>query len=186
VTKPIPAGLKGQELEVARELLRTAGFTNVTSENEANKDIPENVVIRSQPAEGQTVPLNQPIVLVVSSGAKSVKVPNLIGLSLEQAQEKATAEGLGEVTRDGRAFSKEYAKGDVISQNPKAGLTVDEGQQIGVVVSNGPEPTTTVPTTTTLPPTTAPTTTLPEESTSTEGDGNGNGNGNGNGGDGNN
>jgi predicted Ser/Thr protein kinase len=168
----IPTGLEGQSEDAARERLRVLGFTNVTSKTEPNPTIDDGDVIRSEPKEGTTIPVNQAIVLVVSSGKDLVEVPNLRDLNLEQAQERATEAGLGKVSRSDTAFDDEINEGRIISQDLAAGAEVAEGSPIKVVVSKGPEPTTTVPTTT-VPETTAPQTTQPVETTTTEGEGDG-------------
>jgi serine/threonine-protein kinase len=182
VTAAVPTGLEGRTEAAARAALTAAGFTNVSSRTTSSNDVPEGQVIETEPAGGEVVRLDQPVVLVISGGKSLVEVPQLRELTVERAQERATEAKLGEVTVDNEVFHPEVDEGEIVAQNPSAGTEVAEGTKILVTISKGPQPTTTVPTTTT-PPTTAPPTTEPEETTTTttEGDGNGNGNGNGGG-----
>jgi serine/threonine-protein kinase len=73
-----------------------------------------------------------------TSGAEQrVKVPDLAGLSLEEARGRLGDAGL-ELGRQTGAASSTTASGDVISQDPAAGSEAERGSAVNVVVSNGP------------------------------------------------
>jgi len=61
---------------------------------EANADIAEDNVIRTDPEAGQSVKVGQRVMLYVSSGAEMVTVPSLVGLSQTAAKEALVSAGL--------------------------------------------------------------------------------------------
>src|SRR5271170_1832071 len=71
------------------------------------------------------------------SGAKTVSVPNVVGMSQAAATTAITGAGLtlGTVTM---ASSATVASGDVISQSPVAGASVASGSAVNLTVSTGP------------------------------------------------
>ena len=64
------------------------------------------------------------------------KAPNVVGLSLEEAQRLAGTGGLGIKVED-RLFSSQYGENRVVSQVPAAGDSTKAGQDIHVLVSLG-------------------------------------------------
>lgn len=81
----------------------------------------------------------------LNSGAKTVTVPNVLGYTQEDATEELRSLNLGVKTSSG--YSDEYEEGEVMSQTPSGGLQVEEGYEVEIQISRGPEPvkTTTVP-----------------------------------------
>lgn len=81
----------------------------------------------------------------LNSGAKTVTVPNVLGYTQEDATEGLRSLNLGVKTSSG--YSDEYEEGEVMSQTPSGGLQVEEGYEVEIQISRGPEPvkTTTVP-----------------------------------------
>lgn len=73
-----------------------------------------------------------------SSSSKEVQVPDFLGDTLEEARGKAEEYNLT-VEQDGTEASDEYAAGEIISQDPKSGTSVEEGSVVRVTVSSGPE-----------------------------------------------
>lgn len=61
---------------------------------ESNADIAENNVIRTDPEGGQSVKVGQKVTLYVSSGAETVTVPSLVGLSQAAAKTALSDAGL--------------------------------------------------------------------------------------------
>lgn len=92
------------------------------------------------------------------------EVPNLVGLSIDEAATAAEAARLGILIVGSVEPPDEDSDGTIASQVPAAGATVQEGRSIGVVqYILGSSSTTAASTTTTIPETT--TTTLPRVST---------------------
>ncbi|HUG84508.1 MAG TPA: PASTA domain-containing protein, partial [Euzebya sp.] len=90
------------------------------------------------PPAGDQVPPGAEVTVVVSRGIAQVRVPQVAGGALPDA-EAAIAEAqlvLGDVTTE---FSDEFpAEGTVISQSLPAGEEVDKGSTIDLQVSAGP------------------------------------------------
>ena len=133
-------------LAEAEALNQISGFdwdTVVT--REASDDVPAGVVIRTQPDEATAVDENESFQLIVSTGPAPRPLPDLAGLSLEQATERLTELGL--VLQQGDpVFDETVPAGTVISwmvpEQPglKAGDTVTPNTAIAVVLSAGPQP----------------------------------------------
>jgi beta-lactam-binding protein with PASTA domain/predicted Ser/Thr protein kinase len=130
-TIPIP-DVRGQNENDARNTLSGAGFTgNIPAQQEASNDVPEGQVIRTDPPAGQQAAANATITLFVSSGRGQVGVPNVEGLTEDNA--RAQLEGFDVQTRD-QDVNDPNQDGRVLSQNPPAGTQVDEGATITLVI----------------------------------------------------
>jgi serine/threonine-protein kinase len=112
---------------------------------EASDEVAAGVVIRTQPPEATSIEENEPFQLIVSTGPAPRPLPELVGLTLDQA--KAGLEGLGLVlVQAPPAFDETVVAGTVISwmvpEQPglKAGDTVTPMTAVSVVLSKGPEP----------------------------------------------
>ena len=103
----------------------------------ANSDtVPAGSVISQDPAGGSTVDSGSAVNLVVSLGVAQVTVPNVVGLAQAAAETAIVNADLvvGTVTT---ANSDTVPAGDVISQDPAGGSTVDSGSAVNLVVSLG-------------------------------------------------
>ena len=159
VSVPDLSGLTEAE---ARARLVDSGLTlGDVSQVDDSTEAPGTVVGQS-PSAGTTVPPDTAISLQVSSGR--VTVPNVVGLSLSQAQSTLADRGL-ESTSTFRE-SSEFPQGTVLEQDPRDGI-VDQGTTVELVVAQAPAPTQTPTTEPTSEPTQTPTETPPPE-----GDGN--------------
>lgn len=75
--------------------------------------------------------------LISNSGNKVVQLPNFVGLTLEQAEQKANELGLKlNIIEES---SSKVEKGKIINQDPKyqESYTIKEGTTINLVVSSG-------------------------------------------------
>ena len=75
--------------------------------------------------------------LISSNDVKEVKVPNVVGLTIEEAMEKITEAGLDYTTKSEENANIE--EGHVIRTEPKAGSTKTVGSTITIVESSGKE-----------------------------------------------
>jgi serine/threonine protein kinase len=111
---------------------------NLASErvDETSTEVEANRVIRTDPEAGIRVGPGQDITVYVSSGAKPVNVPQIVGIDQAAAAEAITAAGLvvGTSTQD---YSPNVKAGVVISATPGAGEATSEGATVTMVVSNG-------------------------------------------------
>lgn len=82
----------------------------------------------------EKISINSPI--KEEEETKQVSVPYLIGLTEDEAKKELSKEGLGYSVSE-RRQSDEYARGEIIEQNPEADEKVDVNTEIKVVVSTG-------------------------------------------------
>jgi eukaryotic-like serine/threonine-protein kinase len=130
--------LIGKTVDEARTLLGDAHLTLAQPVKEEFSDQPEGVIVRitTELVDGK-VPRNSSIEVVVSKGPAPVKVPNVVGATLEDA--KRTLEAAGFVVGEPKTkFSSEVDRDLVIKQTP-AGGKLQPGETVGLVVSLGPK-----------------------------------------------
>ncbi|MDR4461199.1 MAG: PASTA domain-containing protein [Nitrospirales bacterium] len=127
----------GMTQAAAQSAITTAGLTVGAVTTTISTTVAAGKVISQNPIAGKKVAAGSSVALVVSLGAQ---VPNVVGRTQADAQKALTSAGLtvGTVTM---ANSATVAAGRVISQNPRAGTTVNPGSAVALVVSLG----TTVP-----------------------------------------
>ncbi len=97
----------------------------------------ENTVISTDIPEGQEVEVNTTVVLTVSSGTGAVDVPEVEGLTYEEAYNRIIQKGFT-VSRT-ESYSAAVEKGKVISQNPLGGEPAPKGSAVNLNVSLGVE-----------------------------------------------
>jgi beta-lactam-binding protein with PASTA domain len=97
------------------------------------------VVITQNPAAGLAEIPGTAVNLVVSSGSSTTSVPTVAGMTQTAAQNTITTAGLalGTVSHE---YSDAVELGFVIRQTPEAGSTANAGEQVSIVVSDGPAP----------------------------------------------
>ncbi len=96
-------------------------------------DEPENDVIQQSPAAGTKVDKGDRVTIVVSEGQQQVDVPNLVGLSENDAERLLRGDKLG-ITVRRRTTDNEEEDGQVLDQRPGAGVELDEGRSVIVIV----------------------------------------------------
>jgi beta-lactam-binding protein with PASTA domain len=140
-----------QPVQQAQTTLSNAGFGAKVTRVASSK--PKDIVITQSPTAGVTAVTGTTVNLTVSSGAKPVVVPQVVGQTQGSAVNKLNGVGLTPVLHN---VGSSKPAGTVVAQKPPAGKEVDKGSKVTLNVSTGTPSTT--PTTTT-PTTTAPTTT---------------------------
>ena len=127
----------GLKLDRAKKML-TDNHMAVGSVTRAYSDtVNEGRVIKAAPKEGQSVRPDTKVNLTVSKGLPPVDVPNLLGMSQASAKSALADHGLSYGVTD-QKHSMQYASGEIMSQSPTAGTSVEQGTTVGVVVSTGP------------------------------------------------
>ena len=163
VVVPPLAGLSEAEAQAA---LREANLSLGERSTEPSEDVPEGIVIRSEPQEGQTLPPGSPVALVVSSGQEEFAIPNVVSLAESDAisalQNSCSNPPCVQIVIAGREFSDTIAEGAVVRQDPASGTPANRGITVQLILSDGPEP---EPEPTTEPEPTVEPTTEPEPTT---------------------
>src|SRR5690606_38676819 len=122
-------------LSQAKEELKAVGL-KADPRNEASADFAEDHVIRSQPGTGAKVSKGESIIVYVSTGADTIEMPVIEGLSQDAAKKVLEKAGLAlgtvEQTNDPRA-----AAGTVLHSSQEAGTQVAPGTTVNLVIANG-------------------------------------------------
>ncbi|MDT7510025.1 Stk1 family PASTA domain-containing Ser/Thr kinase [Bifidobacterium sp. H1HS16N] len=126
--------VKGMNQQEARRTLEKAGFkVSPAASVEDSQDVPKDHVTRTDPAAGQSVAKGTSILIYISSGM--TKVPDLSGKSKDDATKTLQSLHFNITIRE--QASNTVAKDMVISTDPAAGSSVQQGAMITVTVSNG-------------------------------------------------
>ena len=128
--------VRDMTVEEATEALAAAGFEDIVQKSVASSDVDPEHVVNTNPPIGTAHPTNTRIELQVSSGAETVRVPNVIGRTAEDAVDRLEAEGFRPVIE--RQASSSVGEGKVISTDPAAGEDAPSGSEVTVIVSSGP------------------------------------------------
>ncbi len=139
----------GQQQDLAESQLRAEGL--IPDIEQRDSDEPEGQVIAQDPAAGSTVKKHTAVTIVVSTGAGSAFVPNVVGQSQDDAKADLSAAGLS-VRIVKRTTTDENEDDTVLDQSPSAGTRLRKGEFVTIFVGKFTAP----PPTTTTTDTTAP------------------------------
>ncbi|MCM0618376.1 Stk1 family PASTA domain-containing Ser/Thr kinase [Paenarthrobacter sp. TYUT067] len=130
--------VKNKTVAEAQQLLRTAGFQS-EPQDVFDDDILAGLAVGTEPKSGAEVRKFQPITLFVSKGAQLFPLPDLTGVTLDEAKIALNAAemALGNVTE---TFDEKVPAGVVLSQDPVKGTEVRHGTPVALTVSKGPQP----------------------------------------------
>jgi beta-lactam-binding protein with PASTA domain/tRNA A-37 threonylcarbamoyl transferase component Bud32 len=131
----VPLVAKVPEHQAVKEL-QDKGFLVKAVKRHSNT-IDPGLAIETQPPAGTRLGRGRTVTLFVSTGAKLVEVPSVIGEQQDAADTQIRSAGLipNFENRDSDAQA-----GQVIAQDPGAGSTVKKHTAVTIVVSNGPAP----------------------------------------------
>lgn len=132
--------VQGLAVADARRELKKAGLEPGMVTKEFSEDTGRGDVIRTDPRAGTERHADSAVALVVSKGAP-VDVPDVTGLSVQDATDALDEYGLKAEVLPGRIHSPEVS-GDIAHQAPAQGARVAEGDTITLTVSKGPRMTT--------------------------------------------
>jgi serine/threonine-protein kinase len=102
--------------------------------------VPRGVVIAQEPAAQARVPRSSTVRLVVSKGPELIEVPDLVGLTLDEARARLAPLGLS-LERVRYAPREDAAPGTVVEQVPPPGAPVRRGEGVTVLIATAPPPT---------------------------------------------
>lgn len=128
--------LTGLTRDEATDVLQQDGL-DITLREETSTDIAEGLVIRTEPAAGESVDPGTRVTLFISAGPEQFPIPNVTNLDIEEARRTLSNSDF-EVGEETLQDSQDFAEGIVISQSPSAGTQAAPGTQINLVVSSGP------------------------------------------------
>jgi serine/threonine-protein kinase len=117
--------------------LRADGFTVREATAVNNNTVKAGSIIRTEPAIGSRVRKNSTVTLVPSAGPKTIKVPDISGQQLADAEQALRSAGLtvGSVRK---VASSSADAGIVVGTTPAAGLSWPQPKPVAIQVSAGP------------------------------------------------
>lgn len=122
----------------ARSELQAAGFTIGTETEVYNPDVEAGNVVSTDPAAGVQAAKGSSVNITISKGTEQVTVPDLRGMSADEAQRALASYGLNGQQGD-TVFSDDVEENRVAQQDTAAGTTAYKGDTITFHLSKGPE-----------------------------------------------
>ncbi len=127
----------GQNYQSVTNTLESMGFV-VKVIPDTNSDQPVGTVVRTDPSSGSSVFPGSNVNVyyaAASEAGKLFKMPNLTGMTLEEAKSELSKKGL--VLSNTETVDTSAKKDQVVAQSPKDGSPVQEGDGVVLTVSSG-------------------------------------------------
>jgi beta-lactam-binding protein with PASTA domain len=130
--------VEGLTQDAATAVLIAGKLKVGTNTQQTSNTVATGKVISQDGASGSSLAEGSPVNLVISSGPQMVAVPNMEGLTQDDATTALTGAKLkvGIITQQ---TSNTVATGKVISQDGASGSSLAEGSSVNLVISSGPQ-----------------------------------------------
>lgn len=128
--------ITGKTMAEARSDLIKKDLTLSSRGTEFSDTVDKGLIINQDPPAGTPLRVTGAVKVVFSSGSRSVKVPDLIGKSLETCMSALHDSGLirGYIAQ---IHTKRYPAGRVLAQKPDADAAADRNAPVNLLVSQG-------------------------------------------------
>lgn len=135
----IVPSLEGKDVVYALELLTELELNTKVKGSEYTADIPKNYVVFQEPQAGAEIKKGRDVKIILSKGPQTVSMPNLLALSVRQANIILDENGIcqGEVSS---TYSKLVEKDHIIAQVPSQGTMISRGGCVDLLISKGARP----------------------------------------------
>lgn len=131
--------LAGKNVVYALELLTDLGLNTKVEGSEYSTEMPKNNIIFQEPEPGSEIKKGRDVRIIISKGPKSIPMPNLERLPVQQAriilEENSLCQGQISST-----YNNHIKKDSVIAQVPPAGTMITRNECINLLVSLGIRP----------------------------------------------
>jgi eukaryotic-like serine/threonine-protein kinase len=124
-------GVIGLSRDSAESQISDAGLVPAVQEQESEE--PEGEVIAQDPTAGSELRRGSTVTITVSTGIEQVVVPDVVGIGAGDAERQLRAEGLAPVRRESEV-SDPAQDGQVIDQRPGAGVEVEPGREVVIII----------------------------------------------------
>jgi beta-lactam-binding protein with PASTA domain len=131
--------LMGKEVVYALELLSDLGLNTKVEGSEYSAEVPKNSVIFQEPEPGSEIKKGRDVRIIISKGPKSILMPNLENLPVQQARIIIEENSLCQGALSG-TYSDHIKKDSIIAQVPTRGSMVTRGECVNLLVSIGIRP----------------------------------------------
>ena len=129
----------GKTQDEATKAITDAGLTVGSITQEYSGTVESGKVVSTDPKAGTSINHSSAVAISVSRGRQTATVPDVTGMTVDQAKTTLEAAGLKLGTQT-QAFSDTVASGQIISTSPAAGAGgAYHGDTVAVTVSKGPE-----------------------------------------------
>lgn len=122
---------RGEKKAVA--LLTREGLKVDRIERQASETVPEGRVIASSPAAGLSVDRGTDVTLFVSSGPQQVPVPDVTGLTQQEAEDALSGQGFRWTISEEETDAAD--PGAVLRQTPAGGADADPGSEVALTIA---------------------------------------------------
>jgi serine/threonine-protein kinase len=135
----IVPSLEGKDVVYALELLTELELNTKVKGSEYTADIPKNYVVFQEPQAGAEIKKGRDVKIVLSKGPQTISMPNLLDLSVQQANIILEEHGIcqGELSR---TYNNRVEKDHIITQVPSQGTTISRGGCVDLLISMGRQP----------------------------------------------
>lgn len=126
----------GMEFDRASATLEKAGFHALKGQSRFHKTTPEGIVLEQDPPAGSVQKRGAEVTLAVSAGQSTATVPQVAGITQQQAQIAIENAGFtfGSISQQ----LSDQPRGAVIASDPPAGTTLDLPATVSITLSQGP------------------------------------------------
>jgi eukaryotic-like serine/threonine-protein kinase len=118
----------------ARQELESVGLVPSIIDPVPSDTVEEGLFVSSDPAVGTEVEVGKEVAIAFSSGPNAVDVPNVVGMTQEQAASALESSGLTTGAVDD-VNDPSASPGDVVATNPEAGASAAPGSRVNLTVA---------------------------------------------------
>lgn len=134
------ADVVGETEADAREILQGQGIKNIQVVRNAHPTVMQGLIISQDPEPNTKIKVTRTVTLSVSQGPELREVPDVVGLTLNDARIKINKNELNVIDPVQERTSNDYPADVVLDQDPKPGTKISYGSGVMLFVSKGPEP----------------------------------------------
>ncbi|MHC5252982.1 Stk1 family PASTA domain-containing Ser/Thr kinase [Listeria kieliensis] len=129
---------RDESYEETKETLEEQGFKSISKNEEYSSSVEAGKIISQDPSAGTEVIAKETSVkFTVSKGAPPITLKDLRGYNQRALDDYASSNGI--TIKSTEEYSDSVEKGQVISQSPTAGSSVNSGATVNVILSKGPK-----------------------------------------------
>ncbi|MFP4477728.1 MAG: PASTA domain-containing protein [Desulfatibacillaceae bacterium] len=131
--------LQGRDVVYALEVLTRLGLNTKVAGSEYSNEVAKNHVLYQEPEPGSEIKADRDVRVILSSGPRSFKMPDLSGSTLRRARLLLQENGLA-VGSLSYTHNPGVPADGVVAHWPRTGDTVPRGGSVDLLVSEGPGP----------------------------------------------
>lgn len=131
----VPELGEDRSLSKVSQTISRAGLRLVKGPLSHSETIPSGQVISLDPVPGTRLGMNDNVTATISQGPAPITVPQLVGLTVDEANKALIAAGL-QLGPTEHTFDANHDQGRVVSSSPEANTLIARGEKISLAVSN--------------------------------------------------